>query len=224
MSARAVALIPVLEIGYGNQNVEVPTKYPYWENTALWDAYHAACYTGAGFPDALRPSVPGAAFYRLAEITDRNLAKLVKDHTAELRAGNLDREQACALFGGYVLHIDEEAVFSPQCCGQLSDIVYWERLAAGTASYYEGHPAPGLRFTEDTVVLDFAVRACEEPFQPPPSALSVTISRPALQLAVVQANRELTHFAQRLREVLEADGLGVQAIDKLLIWNDGKHD
>lgn len=224
MSARAVALIPVLELGYGNQGVEAPQKYPYWENTALWDAYHAACYTAAGFPDELRPYLPGGRFYRLAAVTDRNLAKLVTDHTADFRAGMWTREEACGLFGGYVLRLGEENIFFPQCCGQLSDIVYWERLAAGTASYCEGHPAPGVHFTADTVVLDFAVRACDEPFQPPPPALSIALSRPALQLAVAQAHRELTPFAQRLRAVNEAAGLGVEAIDKLLIWDNGNYD
>jgi hypothetical protein len=220
-----VTLIPVLEIGCHNQAIDAPTKYPYWENTAAWDAYHTACHAAAGFQDELRPYLLGSCFYRLPAITDSNLAKLAKDHTAELRAGNLEREQACAFFGGYVLCLGEENVFFPQCCGQLSDIVYWERLAAGTASYYEGHPAPGLRFTEDTVVLNFAGSGeFEENFQPLPPVPVVEISRAALQLAVAQAKQELSHFAHRLRTLNEAVGLGVQAIDKLLIWNDGKHD
>lgn len=217
--------MPVLEIGYPNQDIEVPTQYPYWENTAVWEAYHAACHVAAGFQDELRPYLPGSSFYRLLAITDSSLAKLAKDHTAELRAGSLDREQACAFFGGYVLRVGEENIFFPQCCGQLSDIVYWERLAAGTASYYEGHPAPGLRFTEDTVVLDFTGGGeFEEDFCPPPPVPVVEISRAAMQLAVAQAKQELSFFAHRLRKLNEAAGLGVQAIDKLLIWNDGKHD
>jgi len=88
----------------------------------------------------------------------------------------------------------------------------------------EGHPAPVVHFTEDTVGLAFAVRACDESFQPPPPALRVALSRPALQLAVAQAHRELTHFAQRLRAVSEAARLGVEAIDKLLIWDNGNYD
>jgi hypothetical protein len=224
VSARAVALIPVLEIGYNNQGVEVPTKYPYWENTTLWDAYHAGCYTVAGFRDELHPYRPGASFYCLPAITDANLAKLARDQTAEVRAGIWARVEACGFFGGYVLRMGEEDIFFPQCCGQLSDIVYWERLAAGTSSSYEGHPAPLVRFTEDTVLLDFIGGKFDEDFQPPIPVPVVEISRPALQFAVAQANRELAHFAQRLREVNEVQGLGVPAIDKLLIWNDGKHD
>ena len=219
-----IELIPVLEIGYNNQDVPVPDTYPYWKNAVLWDAYHAACYTKAGFKDELLPYLPGASFYRLLAITASNLAKLAADHTAELRAGTHTREEACGFFGGYVLRIDEEDIFFPQCCGELSDIVYWERLAAGTASYQEGHPAPGLRFTKDMVILDFSVGEFDESFQPPLPVLRMEISRPALQQAVEQANLELNYFAQRLRKLNDEERLGVQAIDKLLIWEDGNYE
>jgi len=209
-------------MGYSNYGVEVPTTYPYWENTAIWDAYHAACYAAAGFRDELLPYLPGSSLYRLLAITDSNLAKLARDQTAELRAGTWTREQACAFFGGYVLRIDNAAVFFPQCCGQLSDIAYWEGLAAGVASYYEGHPAPGLSFATDTVQLDFSEGEFDEAFQPPPPVLSVKISRSALQLAIKQANLELQQFAQRLRRLNETESVGVSAIDELLIWEDEK--
>jgi len=217
-----VALIPVLEIGYNNQGVEVPASYPYWENAPRWEAYHAACYAKAGFLDALPPYLPGASFYQLSAITARNLAKLTKDHTAELRAGTYAREEACGFFGGYVLQLDGEDIFFPQCCGQLRDIGYWAQLAAGSAAAYEGHPAPGLCFTADTVLLDFTADPNDESFQPPPPRLSVAISRAAVQLAVQRANRELERFAQRLRALNEAEGFGVPDLDKLLIWEDGR--
>jgi hypothetical protein len=219
-----VALLPVIEIGYNNHGVEVPTTYPYWENTSLWDAYHAACYAAAGFKDEFIPYLPGSSLYRLPTITDGNLAKLARDQTAELRAGTWTREEVCAFFGGYVLRLDNEDVFFPQCCGQLSDIIYWERLAAGVASYYEGHPAPGLSFVHDMVQLDFLESEFDDAFQPPPPVRSVQISRPALQLAIKQANLELQQFAQRLRELSKAEALGVPDIDKLLIWENGKHE
>jgi hypothetical protein len=218
-----VALIPVIEIGYSTQGIEIPTKYPYWENTLLWDTYHAACYA-AGFPDEFLPYLPGSSLYHLAAITDVNLAKLAKDQTAELRAGVWTREKACGFFGGYVLRIEAQDVLFPQCCGQLSDILYWERLAAGVASYYEGHPAPALSFTHDAVRLAFSQGDSNEDFQPPPPVPSLEISRAALLLAVNQANLELQQFAQRLRALNEAENLGVPAIDRLLIWEDGKHE
>ncbi len=221
--AMVVELIPVLEIGYNNQGIQAPDKYPYWQNPTLWDAYHAECYAKAGFRDELFPYLSGASFYRLTEISAGNLAKLATDHTAELRAGSWAREATCGLFGGYVLRIDGEDVFFPQCCGDLSDIGYWQRLAVGTAFSYEGHPAPSLSFTRDTVVLDFVGGEFDEPFQPPLPVLRVEINQISLQKAVEQANLALNYFAQRLIELNTAEGLGIPAIDKLLIWGDGRN-
>ena len=54
-----------------------------------------------------------------------------------MRAGKYEREQASALFGGYVLRIDGHDKYFPQCCGDLSDIHYWEKLTNGKDGFYE---------------------------------------------------------------------------------------
>ena len=95
-----VELIPVIEIGYNNQDVPTPDKYPYWEYAELWDKYNSESNKKAGFKDELKPYLAGSSFYRLSEITDKNLTKLVIDHTQEMRDGKYEREQASALFGG----------------------------------------------------------------------------------------------------------------------------
>ncbi|MGI4874525.1 MAG: hypothetical protein ACRYFX_25490 [Janthinobacterium lividum] len=217
-----VELIPVIELHYPHPSIPVPDKFPYWNYAALWDAYHAACHSQAGFADPLPAYLAGSSFCRLPEITPRNLAKLVADHTQELRAGTYERDQASGFWGGYVLQVGGKAAFFPQCCGQLSDMVYWERLAQGQPSYYEGHPAPTVTLNGDSLVLDFSVGEFDEPFQPPPPP-AVELSRAALQQAVAQAKQELQLFAQRLKEINAAAGLEIQDIDKLLIWSDGKH-
>lgn len=119
-----VQLIPVLEIGHNNQNVPVPNKYPYWENASVWDKYHQESYSKASFKDTLIPYLAGSSFYRMTDVTNDNLIKLTKDHTEDLRNGKYSREQASVLSGGYVLHIEIQDVFFPQCCGDLSDIIY----------------------------------------------------------------------------------------------------
>ncbi|QQT54542.1 hypothetical protein I6I98_04605 [Sphingobacterium multivorum] len=83
----ALELIPVIEIGYHNQGIPTPDKYPYWEYHILWDKYNAESHKKAGFKDDLNPYLAGSSFYRLSEITDSNLTKLVIDHTHEMRAG-----------------------------------------------------------------------------------------------------------------------------------------
>jgi hypothetical protein len=47
-----IELIPVIEIGYNNQGVKEPDKYPYWEYPALWDN----CNTEATLKQVLRTS------------------------------------------------------------------------------------------------------------------------------------------------------------------------
>ncbi|MGA9650547.1 hypothetical protein [Pedobacter sp.] len=39
-----VELIPVIEIGYNNQDVPTPGKYPYWDYAELWDKYNSDSY------------------------------------------------------------------------------------------------------------------------------------------------------------------------------------
>ena len=95
-------LIPVIEIGYHNQNIAAPDKYPYWEYPELWNKFNSDSYKKAGFANELKPYLAGSSFYRLSEITDNNLTKLTIDHTQEMRDGKYGREQASAFFGGYV--------------------------------------------------------------------------------------------------------------------------
>ena len=101
-----IELIPVIEIGYNNQDVPTPDKYPYWEYPELWDKYNSDSYKKAGFKDEFKPYLAGSSFYRLSDITDRNLSKLVIDHTQDLRNGKYEREQASAFFSGYVININ----------------------------------------------------------------------------------------------------------------------
>lgn len=214
-----VELIPVIEICYNNQDVKSPDNYPYWDNPEIWDKYHKECYLKAGFKDNLIPHFKGSCFYKLTDISYENLTKLTKDHTEEMRTGKYGREQACAFFGGYVLKVDGRDKYFPQCCGELSDIIYWERLANGLQSYYEGHPAPDIKFKGDFIVLDFSDDE-DDPFQPPPPDTTLKIEKNELKEAVEKVKVELQDFAQRLREINNQENLNIEDIEGLLIWNN----
>ena len=116
-----IELIPVIEIGYNNQGVTTPNQYPYWDNFEIWDIYHEECYQKAGFKDKLVSYSKGSYFYRASEISGNNLTKIIIDHTQEMRDGKYERQQAPAFFGGYVLQVDGQDKYFPQCCGKLSD-------------------------------------------------------------------------------------------------------
>ena len=215
-----IELIPVIEIGYNNQGIPVPDQYPYWDFPELWDKYNFDSYKKAGFKDELKPYLAGSSFYTLAEITDDNLTKLVIDHTQEMLDGKYQREQTSPLFGGYVLRIDGEDTYFPQCCGDLSDIHYWEKLANGENGFYAGHPQPQVKIEANTIILDFLVEALDEDFIPIPKDSMVSLDILALKKAIVQTKQELKTFELRLEKINRDNHLNIDEIGELLIWND----
>ena len=219
-----IELIPVIEIGYNNQGVIAPDKYPYWDNSEIWDVYHVECYKKAGFKDKLTPYLKGSSFYKLSEITNDNLTKLIIDHTQEMRDGKYERPQnTCAFFGGYVLQVDGQDKYFPQCCGELSDIIYWDKLSNGESSYNEGHPAPQIKFEDNNIVFDFSVDEFDEPFQPAPVENTLSIDRTELKRAVEKVRIELQAFEQRLNKINKDEKLNITNIGGLLIWDNGNY-
>ena len=63
-----IELIPVVEIGYNNQGVTEPDKYPYWQYPNIWNDYNQRSYQRAGFKDKLKPYVDGSSIYKLTDI------------------------------------------------------------------------------------------------------------------------------------------------------------
>lgn len=214
-----VELIPLIEVGYNNQDVETPdliTYYPFWKHAEIWDKYHAECYKLAGLKDQMKPYLPGLSFYLLENISDNNLTKLVADHIKVAQDYN---ERCCALFGGYVLCINGEPFFYPQCCGQLSDIKYWEELSKGNPNaYYEGHPAPKIKIEGPYITFDFGPDAADEPFVPPVEQLTLSISVNDLKIAVAGANDKLKVLAGRLNKINIEEHFNIPDIDLMLIW------
>jgi len=214
-----VELIPVIEVGYDNQDVKAPAKYPYWENPEEWDQYHKDCYLKAGLNDDMKPYLKGSSFYRLSDISNNNLIRLVIDHTEEFRKAENNVDEICSFFGGYVLRVNGYDKYFPQCCGELSDIMYWERLAQGQQSYYEGHPAPGIAIRKDVIEFDFSDDE-SDPFRPIPPDTNLKIDRASLKLAIEVVKAELHNFGKRLNEINIQEELNIPDIDDLLIWRN----
>ena len=219
-----VQLIPVIEIGYNNQDVPVPDKYPFWEFPKLWDKYNSDSYKKAGFIDDLKPCLAGSSFYWLSEITDRNLTKLTIDHTQEMRDGKYGRDQACAFFGGYVLRINEQDKYFPQCCGDLADLHYWENIAKGNEqALYAGHPRPQVKIQGDRIIFDFSVGEFDEHFVPTPAEEIIEFDIPSLEKAIKTTKIELFAFEQRLNRINKDEKLNIENISGLLIWDSGNY-
>ena len=220
-----IELIPVIEVGYNNQDVTAPEIYPYWDNSEVWDKYHEECYQKAGFKDKLTPYLKGSSFYNLSEIADNNLTKLTIDHTQEMRNGKYKRPQdTCTFFGGYVLRVDGQDKYFPQCCGELSDIKFWENISNGRSSYHEEHPTPQLKFENDKIVFDFSTDEFDEPFQPTPTETILTVDRLELKKAFEKVQKELQIFEYRLNRINEDKKLNIDNIGGLLIWDNGNYE
>jgi len=220
-----VELIPVIEIGYNNQDVPIPDNYPYWEYPELWDQYNSDSYKKAGFKDGFKPYLPGSSFYRLSDISDNNLIKLVIDHTQELRDGKYEREQASVFFGGYVLRIDGQDKYFPQCCGDLADLIYWENIANGKEQgFYAGHPEPQVKIHGDKIIFDFSVGEFDEHFAPTPNENIVQFDIPSLKKAIEIVKTELNTFEQRLERISKDEKLNINNISGLLIWGNANYE
>jgi len=165
----------------------------------------------------------GSPFYEPRKITDKNLEKIIADHTEELRKGEYEREQASCLFGGYVLKINGQNKYFPQCCGDLGDIVYWEKISKKESSYYEGHPAPEYKFGLNKVIFDFSVGEYDEYFEPTPPEKILEIELRKLNKAVEKAKIELKELSTRVIKINEKMKLGIDRIEDLLIWENPNH-
>lgn len=218
-----IELIPVLEIGYSDPEIEAPDLHPYWEHPKEWAAYWRKNLKNVGFEDEFKPYALGSAYYDPKFITERSLTRIACDHTEEFRDGEYERDEISCFYGGYVLRVNGEDKFFPQCCSDLGDIRFWESIAQGQDSYNEGHPAPELIFGRDEITLDFTVADYDEAFVPPPPETILKIDRKILQLAVEEAQSELMVLARRLIRINQREGWGIERIDDLLIWENPNH-
>lgn len=214
-----VELIPVIEIRYSDPGIPFPEKVPYWLQPEAWDEFHALNYKKAGLPGLPAPYLPGSAFFKVLDIPGAALEKIILDRTEDFRAGKYDREQACPLPGGCVLRINGQDIFFPQCCGELSDISFWESLATGDKpGFFNCHPEPEVSILDDRVELSFEGDEFDEPFIPPPPYKKVEIEKRALATAVAEARKVLEEFSERVEQVNGKHDLGIDRIDKLLVW------
>ncbi len=56
---------------------------------------------------------------------------------------NMREKKPAPYSAGYVLKVNGKDVYFPQCCGDLSDIRYWEQLVTGDSPIQgNGHPLP----------------------------------------------------------------------------------
>lgn len=213
-----VELIPVIEIGYCNQGISPPRASPYWEYPDEWQRYLDKCYEKAGFIDKLISYASGSGFYRARDISDNNLLKIINDHLLYLREKKISEEEVCALFGGYVLKIDGENKLFPQCCSDLSDIIYWKALINGEIPAFDnGHPSPSISFRDEKIIF-----YCNDKFEPfsPETDKEIIVPLEALTNAYRDAIVELEAFKKTIRRIEnKLDYKTKTPLEEILIYN-----
>lgn len=194
-----IELVPVLEIGAFYQNEQ------FCADSAAWKG--------------LKPIRNETSYYKLSEINDTILIEIIKKHTEGLRKGQLLLNQINTLPGGYVVLIDDQEKFYPQCCCELSDINYWKKIAGGQPAYWQGHPTPEIKFTNNSVFLNL-VSDLDESFYPEPPESIIELDKTALNDAVEKVSVFLNIFAQKLIRINLTENLGIDKIDDLLAWGN----
>ena len=216
-------LIPVIELGHANQGIKPSEQARYQENPADRDSFNNVSRKKAEDTDALEPFDPGLSLYEIEKISDHNLGKIVLDHTEEFRKGEYERDESSPLFGGYVLEIEGERLFYPQCCGDLGDIQFWRNIAEGRQSYYEGHPAPTVRFERNEIIFDLNIGKFDEEFSPIPQKRIFKFKQGDLANAIKFTELILKKFVERIRLINEKERLNIERIEDLLVWENSNY-
>jgi hypothetical protein len=213
-----ITLIPIIEISNVHEDIECPFK----GSPSEWDAYYAACHQKAGFKDTLKPFISGHSFYELSGISDNNLKKLLIDkiqYFNDIEVEDRDEINNIWFDGGYVLQIDGENIYFPQCCCDLSEIGSWEGLLEGNTSFYHGHPSPKVHIDENKISFDFVNHDYEgEGFELHGKLHAVEFSKKDLKEAIEIAKKQLTLFEHRVEQLSIKHQLNIQLIDNQLVY------
>ncbi len=159
--------------------------------------------------------------YRAKDVPNDILLKEVKYHIHSAVSVN---EIPYSLNGGYVLKIDGKTVLDPQCCSELSDIVFWKYLLLHKKwTYSNAHPAPLVEYTKNSFIFD-----CDDDVEDffPPTPLRFSVDKNAMLAAFEQAMQELNILAEKLKEIeTEVDyDFSECPIEELLIFKNDEID
>lgn len=209
-------LVPVVELPLPKEAWDMAGQSPpsSWHKFPVeWEEYRSKVNSHSGY--GLLESYPiGSGRYPLRQLSSSDIARIIELHVTDIPPG-----ESCALFGGYVLAADGEAVLLPQCCGTLADFTSWEALAREEpySEFFclEGHPCPKAISDGTHIVI-----RCEdegEEFEEP-APVEYSIDRLALASAIQGAKSELDELACNLKEWGDAQGHGNAAA--ILVFSD----
>jgi len=218
-----VALIPVVEIFNVSEQFPSPANGPYWMYADEWEVWGRQSNVHAGFSETMVPYQKGGTLYTLDSLLDEDIWRIVQKELARYEPDDEEdtREediQLGAFNGGYVLRVNEQDIYFPQCCGDLSDIGAWESLLEEEQIHFcTGHPSPHVVRNRSKICFDFRHPSINERFVPPVLVATVEIEQEDLQTAIQQATQALVAFMKRLAAIAADRQLPAQYIAMWLV-------
>lgn len=216
-----IELIPVIEINNYDQDVPMPPQGPSWEFPNEWEKYFLTANLEAGFSKDLKPYSKGSSLYQINDISSSDLLKIIQTKIdIEESDDELTLEDLVSPFnGGYILKIDGNNKYFPQCCSDLGDITEWDDLLDDEDhNFYMGHPSPRIEKSENTIIFDFLNSEIQDNYTPPVLEDQIIVDKNELANTIEGAKKELKIFAEKLIQINESENLNIPNIEKLLIY------
>ncbi|WP_336734915.1 hypothetical protein [Chryseobacterium sp. VD8] len=216
-----IELIPVIEVSNYDEDLEMPSG-SYLEFPDEWERYNISANVKAGFSESFRAYFKSSFFYRITEISDADLLKIIH-REIEIQQTEENRgidDLACSMSGGYILKINDVDTYFPQCCGRLKHITEWEDLVSdeGNSCFYTGHPSPKVEIQQHKITFDFLHSMPPESYAYPVSEDQIEVDKESLKTAVDNAKKELQYFSQQLIRINKKENLNIPEIDKIFIY------
>lgn len=197
-----VALRPVLELSPGDLG---RVDEPDWVSSEEDDeAYWHRCLAQAGLAGARPVCADSWLVYADDLVEPAPILSLLAAHLAEPARSTKPRRVPSVppLQGGFALLDRDEVVLIPRCCGDLGDLVEWNRATSKASAepmeMWTGHPALSVWREGDYLYLR---EEQEDGYPPEPRTLRVR--RDALAAAVRRARDDVDAFLQRLLRALD---------------------
>lgn len=168
-------------------------------SSCKWLEYRRECMRLAGMPDPIPPEVAGTDFYTVESFRGQRLDWLINQHVSDYILEQ--PEEICPFSGGYILSNDSGTLLNPQCCGDLSDVMWWKHLCYSKESvYYKGHPCPVLTFANGFITF-----TCQEDLEPFDLLTKprFSVEQSALISAYERMLPVLLSFKQRISQALD---------------------
>jgi hypothetical protein len=158
-----------------------------------WSEYFDLCMADAGFTKVV-PIAEGWNFVSARSLIGNPLLERMIHEAA-------DGPDPSAFYGGLALIADGEALISPSCCGDLSDLRWWKQAVVQrppAGRIWIGHPDLTFSIEADRVTLSEEW----ESTSPPDWLHQVTMPVTQLTSAFARARAELRLFRRELLPIV----------------------